>query len=137
MGLVLPAPPELKDGGQATVDDLIEINLGLEDGFRPIFISARLSSEEQMQYQDFLRKNWDVFAWNYSEMLGLDPNVAIHRLAIDPTQRPIKKYPHKARHDIVDKIDGEVEKLLKARFIHKVWCPKWLANIVPVQKENS
>lgn len=66
-------------------------------------------------------------------MPGLDPNVAVHWLAIDPAQ-PIKQHPRKARHDIANKIEGEVEKLLKARFIREVQYPKWLANIVPVQK---
>lgn len=78
-----------------------------------------------------------MFAWKYSKMPRLDLNVAVHRLAIDPTQRPIKQHPRKARHDIADKIEGEVEKLLKARFIREVRYPKWLANIVPVQKKNS
>lgn len=44
MDSVMPVPPELKDGGQAMVDDLIEVNLGIEDDFRPTFISAHLSS---------------------------------------------------------------------------------------------
>lgn len=43
----MPTPPKLEDGAQATVDDLIEVNLGTEDDFRPTFISARLSLEEQ------------------------------------------------------------------------------------------
>lgn len=50
-------------------------------------------------------------------MSGLDPNVVVHWLAINPSQRPIKQHPCKAKHDITDKIEGGVEKLLKARFI--------------------
>lgn len=70
-------------------------------------------------------------------MQGLDPNVVVHRLAIDPSQQPIKQHPQKVRHDITDKIEGEVDKLLKARFIREVWYLKWLANIMPVQKKNG
>lgn len=39
----MPAPPEFKDGGQATIDDLIEVNIGTEEEFYHTFISARLS----------------------------------------------------------------------------------------------
>lgn len=47
MGLVMPIPPKLEDGGQVTVDDLIKVNLGIEEDFHPTFISACLSLEEQ------------------------------------------------------------------------------------------
>lgn len=55
MGSIVPAPPELEDGGQATVNDRIEVNLGTKDDFRPTFISAHLSLKEQTQYIEFLR----------------------------------------------------------------------------------
>lgn len=46
MGPVMPAPPKLENKGQAIVDDLIEVNLGMEEHFLPTFISACLSLEE-------------------------------------------------------------------------------------------
>lgn len=46
MGSMMPAPLELEDGSQTTLDDLIEVNLGTGDEFRLTFISARFSLEE-------------------------------------------------------------------------------------------
>ncbi|KAH7847684.1 hypothetical protein Vadar_029012 [Vaccinium darrowii] len=43
----LEAPPQLEDGGQPTVDDLKELNLGTPDEPRPIFVSALLSPKEE------------------------------------------------------------------------------------------
>jgi len=40
------APPEMEDGGQATIDELREINLGTADDPRPIFVSAVMNDEE-------------------------------------------------------------------------------------------
>lgn len=40
------APKQLKDRGQAIVDDLIEINLGSEQEPKSTYISALLSNEE-------------------------------------------------------------------------------------------
>lgn len=37
------APPKLENGGQATVDELVEIELGEEGDHKPTFISALLS----------------------------------------------------------------------------------------------
>ena len=41
------APLELKDGGQATVDALKELNLGNNEDSRTIFVSASLTMVEE------------------------------------------------------------------------------------------
>ncbi|KAA0025780.1 uncharacterized protein E5676_scaffold447G00790 [Cucumis melo var. makuwa] len=76
------APQSLKDGGQSTVDELKEVNLGTIKEPRPIFISASLSSEKEDKYMSLLTKYKDIFAWLYKEMPGLDPKVAVYHLAI-------------------------------------------------------
>ena len=48
------APEELEDGGQPTIDELVEINLGTEDDPRPIFVNALLSDDEREDYKSFL-----------------------------------------------------------------------------------
>jgi hypothetical protein len=73
-----------------TVDELTEINLGTEEDPRPTFISASLPEEVANKLKTFLKGYIDCFAWSYKEMSGLDPNVAVHYLKIDPTFKPIK-----------------------------------------------
>lgn len=41
------APKELEEGGQSTVDDNVEINLGSDEDLRPTTISASLAEEER------------------------------------------------------------------------------------------
>ena len=36
-------PSELEDGGQATIDVLVEINLGRDDDPKPTFLSSQLT----------------------------------------------------------------------------------------------
>uniref|UniRef100_A0A2N9J370 Integrase catalytic domain-containing protein n=1 Tax=Fagus sylvatica TaxID=28930 RepID=A0A2N9J370_FAGSY len=74
------APHAIGDGGQATVDELKELNLGTTDEPRPIFISALLTPAEEKEYLELLTEYKDVFAWTYKEMPSLDPRVAVHRL---------------------------------------------------------
>ncbi|KAH7850616.1 hypothetical protein Vadar_000484 [Vaccinium darrowii] len=76
------APPQLEDGGQPTVDDLKELNLGTLDEPRAIFVSALPSPEEEKAYFDLLLEYRDVFAWTYKEMPGLSPKVVVHHLGI-------------------------------------------------------
>ena len=91
------APPELEDGGQATMDELKEINLGTREDPRPIFVSASLSSAEEKEYLYLLLEYKDVFAWTYKEMPGLDPNGAFHQLAVKPEARPTKQTQRRFR----------------------------------------
>jgi hypothetical protein len=52
----------------------------------------------------------DCFAWSYKEMLGLDPQVATHKLAIDPRFRLVKQPPRRFHPELQDDIIVEVEK---------------------------
>lgn len=58
----MPAPLKLEDRGEATIDDLIKVDLGTKEDPRPTFISVHLSIEEQTHYLKFLKENQDVFA---------------------------------------------------------------------------
>ncbi|KAG9450295.1 hypothetical protein H6P81_010260 [Aristolochia fimbriata] len=84
-----------------------------------------------------LREYHDIFAWNNTEMPGLDPRVAIHKLAVHPSVRPVKQSQRRFRPELVPKIEKEVDKLIAANFIREVKYPSWIANIVPVKKKTG
>ncbi|XP_071923150.1 uncharacterized protein [Coffea arabica] len=84
------APPELEQGVKNTVDMLKEINLGTNDDPRPIYISSCMTPEEEKEYVDLLLEFRDVFVWNYSEMSGLDPRIAVHNLSVKRGTKPVK-----------------------------------------------
>ena len=66
------------DGGQATMDEVKELNLGTTDEPWLIFTSALLTPTEEKEYLELLTEYKDVFTWTYKEMPGLDPRVAVH-----------------------------------------------------------
>ncbi len=105
------APEEVEDRGQATVDELLEIHLGTEENPRPTYISALLSEEKREMYKVLLLEFIDVFAWTYKEMQGLDPEVAVHYLGIDPRTPPVKQPPRRKRIKLEERIIGETTKL--------------------------
>ncbi|KAM2901555.1 hypothetical protein FF1_007532 [Malus domestica] len=105
---VIAAPSQLEDGGQATVDDLKELNLSTSEEPKPIFVSALLSADEIEKYYQLLLEYNDVFAWTYKEMPDLDPIIVV-----------------------------EIDKLIEAGFIREVQYPKWISNIVIVLKKSG
>ena len=70
-------------------------------------------------------------------MPGLNPEIAVHKLAIHPEKWPVKQPQRRTRPELTAQIETEVDKLINAGFIREVKYPTWLANIVPVKKKNG
>jgi hypothetical protein len=119
-----------------TVDELTEINLVTEEDPRPTFISASLPEDVADKLKTFLKGYMDCFAWSYKEISGLNPNVAVYYLKIDPTFKPIKQAPRRMRIELEEKVAEEIKKLIDASFIREEETPEWVASIVPVKKKN-
>ncbi|KAG9453150.1 hypothetical protein H6P81_006054 [Aristolochia fimbriata] len=98
---------------------------------------ASLSAEEEVEYMSLLREYRDIFAWNYTEMRGLDPRVPVHKLAVHPSVRPVKQSQRRFRLELVPKIEKEVDKLIATNFIREVKYTSWIANIVPIKKKTG
>ena len=79
----------------------------------------------------------DVFAWDYSEMSGLDLGLVIHTLNVDPEAKPVAQPARVFHIEIEGQIVREVQKLLAAGFIKPIQHLRWLSNIVPVKKKND
>lgn len=67
----------------------------------------------------------------------LDPALVAHHLDVFPNSRPAKQSQRKYHPDLEGQIKEKVEKLRKAGFIRPIQYPEWLANIVPVKKNNG
>ena len=70
--------------GFMSADKLEEVDIGDGDKPRPIYISASLDQEFRMKLISLLKEFKDCFAWDYSEMPGLDRSIVEHRLPIKP-----------------------------------------------------
>ena len=56
---------------------------------RTTSINANLSQLEKNQLVALLKEYADVFAWEYNEMPGLDPNLVAHALNVKPGVKPV------------------------------------------------
>ena len=104
--------------GFMSADKLEEVDIGDGDKPRPTFISANLDSEFREELMKLLKEYKDCFAWDYSEMPGLDRSIVEHRLPIKPGYRPYKQPPRKIYKDeVLADMTTEIERLLEAKFI--------------------
>ena len=70
-------------------------------------------------------------------MLGIDPGVAYHKLAIRKGARPVRQKKRCFNHERYEAINAKVEKLLRARFIREARYLEWISNVVMVKKANG
>ena len=99
------------------------------------YASSFMSDDEKEQLRLVLLNNIDKFAWSHSDMVGISPTVASHKLNIIPKVRPVKQKLRRFHLDPHQIIQTEVENLLKAGFIREMKYLKWLANMVVVPKK--
>ena len=52
-------------------------------------MNATLPSLEKAQLISLLKEYIDVFAWEYYEMLDLDPNLVAYALNVEPGTKPV------------------------------------------------
>ena len=79
-----------KDTQVVAEEELEEVDLGSDlREPRPISISASLIEKEKPELILLLKEFKDVFAWDYSEMPGLDPELGAHILNVDPEAKPV------------------------------------------------
>ena len=67
------------------MEPLEEIELDRLERFP--YVSSLFSNEEREQVQLTLLCNIDVFAWRHSDMVGINPTVASHKLNVLPTTK--------------------------------------------------
>ena len=69
-------------------------------------------------------------------MPKIDRKIIQHHLNVNPECKPVQQKRRIFAPECNKAITEEVEKLLEAGFIRKVFYPNWLANVVMVKKSN-
>jgi len=84
-----------------------------------------------------LREYKDCFAWDYTEMPGLDRSIVEHRLPIKSGFRPHQLPARQCNPNILPDIKAEITKLIEANFIRQCRYAERISNVVPVYKKNG
>ena len=100
-------------------------------------VGSKLPDQHQEQLIEFLKENFDVFAWSHANMPGIPPSITCHKLNVDPHHRPVKQKRQTFNQECYDVIEQEVDRLLAAGFIREVVYPDWVSNVVLVKKSNG
>lgn len=73
---------EFKGGRQESVEELETVNLEQGDSRKIVRIRSKLKKKLKQELVHCLRSHADVFTWTHDDILGIDLEVACHRLVI-------------------------------------------------------
>ena len=75
----------------ASVEDLVSVWICNNDPTKMVKVGSNLPNQHQEQLIEFLKENFNVFAWSHADMSGIPPSVACHKLNVDPHHWPVKQ----------------------------------------------
>jgi len=96
------------------IDETEMINLADEGKIeRPVKIGVNFPKD----MKDGLK---EIFAWSYQDMPGLDTEIVVHRIPVNPKCPLVQQAFQWMKSKIILKIKEEVEKQLKAGFLNAI-----------------
>ena len=115
-----------------------EINLAPSDEEpRMIKLGSHLTDEEVEQYRQLLLEFIDVFAWSYTDLKGMPPEIVQHTIPLFPDTKPIRQLQRRMNPRMQLIVKAELERLLQAGFIKPVEITDWVSPMVLVKKKNG
>ena len=111
--------------------------------YRPVLVSEgkeyqignSIQGEELEQYKSILNEFSDVFAWDYSDLKGVSPELCQHKIDLLEGTYPIRQRQYRLNPKYSLLVKDEIDKLLEAGFIYPVLSSEWVSPIHVVQRK--
>ena len=104
---------------------------------KPAKIGVNFPKDMKPELIALLKEFKEIFAWSNQDMLGLVIEIVMHRIPVKPECPLVWQALRIMKSDIILKIKEKVEKQLKVGFLTTIAYSNWVANIVPVPKNDG
>ena len=115
----------------------MDCNIGTKEHPRIVKISKAITIEQRNRYIKLLKVYVYIFSWSYEDLKTYDTSIIQHKVPLKPN---VKHFTHKLRRinpSLFPIIEKEVKKLLDAKIIVPLQYSSWVANLVPIRKNNG
>jgi len=117
--------------------DTTQCNIGIENEPKFVKLSRSLTMEQRDEYVGLLREFVDVFTWTYGDLKTYDTSVIEHKIMLKREAKPFRQKLRQINPMLLPIMEREVKKLLQAQIIVPLRYSEWVANLVPVRKNNG
>ncbi|VFQ73483.1 unnamed protein product [Cuscuta campestris] len=116
-------------------EEVEEVSLDPVEPERNVKVGKTLPLEVKEQLLEVLRAFKVLLAWGPEDMPGVDPEIICHRLAVDPTHKPVKQKKRFLSSERREFVTKQVTTLQSIGHIREVRYPEWLANAMTQEEE--
>ncbi|VFQ79099.1 unnamed protein product [Cuscuta campestris] len=106
-------------------EEVEEVSLDPVEPERKVKVGKTLPLELKEQLLEVLRAFKVLFAWGPEDMPGVDPKIIYHRLAVDPTHKPVKQKKRFLSSERREFVTKQVTTLQSIGHIWEVRYPEW------------
>ena len=118
--------------GNSSKSTTVEIEPG-----KTLNINPDLTEDEKQKVIKLLQANKEAFAWDYTDMKGVSPELCTHRIYIKEGSRPVCQPQRRMNPNLREIVKEELQKLLNAGFIYPISDSEWVSPLVIVPKKNG
>nr|GEV77632.1 reverse transcriptase domain-containing protein [Tanacetum cinerariifolium] len=103
----------------------------------PVIIAKDLKDEEKIALIKVLKSHKQSFAWQLSDIKGIDPEFCTHKILIEDDFKPAVQHQRRVNPKIHEVIKKEVLKLLDAGLIYPISDSPWVSPMHCVLKKGG
>jgi hypothetical protein len=102
-----------------------------------LYINSSLEPEQKTQVMEMLQRQFDTFAWDYTNMKGIHLDTYTHNIYTNDQIRLVRQPQRRMNPAPKDIVKEELQKLLQANLIHPISDSQWVSPLVIVPKKNG
>ena len=118
-----PWEPMEKEERLEIEEGLLELWISPERPDREVKTASCLSEPTRRALESLLEEYAEIFAWSVDDMPRIPPELAVHKLHVDLSTRPVKQKKRNFVSKRNEVVKGEISKLLEAKIVKEVFYP--------------
>jgi hypothetical protein len=102
---ILEALERQDEGSKPNIEELEVMNLA-DEGEEPkeVKIGTHFTIEKKEALIALLREFYEIFAWSYQDMPGLDTDIVVHKIPLKPECKPVRQALRRMKPEVILKI---------------------------------
>ena len=103
----------------------------------PIVISSLLTTAQEHNLLNLLKKNKQALGWNISDLKGINPSICTHHIYLEEESKAVRQPQRRLNPHLQEVVRVEVLKLLQAGIIYPISDSTWVSPTQVVPKKSG
>ena len=103
----------------------------------PVVISSLLTTAQEHDLLDLLKKNKQALGWKISDLKGINPSICTHHIYLEEESKAVRQPQRRLNPHLQEVVRVEVLKLLQAGIIYPISDSTWVSPTQVVPKKSG